>query len=400
MRYRFIASLAVFLTVLLAAFAAPIAPIAKGQDVSKDATNHVMGLYLMSDYPAVTLRPGETSTINLKLQNYDLPPERLGLSVSGVPTGWTATLMGGGQPVAAAMPATNSSVALELRLDVPKTAAVGTETLTVTATGGSTNASLPIAVTLAKDLPAKLSLTPQLPDLRGNLKSSFEYQLAIKNDSGKKLTVSLSAQTPQNFDSSFTEGYGSQELNAVPIDAGQSKTVKLKVTPPNTAAAGSYKVVARVAAEDAAATADLTMDITGQPRLDVSGREGLVSTRASAGKETTVPIVITNTGTAPADDVELSGSTPSGWKITFDPKTIDHIAPNANKEVQALITPTEKAIAGDYVTTIRASTRGESASTTFRVTVTTSTLWGIAGVGIIGVALLVMVGAVARFGRR
>ena len=400
MRYRFIASLAVFLTVLLAAFAAPIAPIAKGQDVSKDATNHVMGLYLMSDYPAVTLRPGETSTINLKLQNYDLPPERLSLLVSGVPSGWTATLMGGGQPVAAAMPATNSNVALELRLDVPKTAAVGTETLTVTATGGSTNASLPIAVTLAKDLPAKLSLTPQLPDLRGNLKSSFEYQLAIKNDSGKKLTVSLSAQTPQNFNSSFTEGYGSQELNAVPIDAGQSKTVKLKVTPPNTAAAGSYKVVARVAAEDAAATADLTMDITGQPRLDVSGREGLVSTRASAGKETTVPVVITNTGTAPADDVELSGSTPSGWKITFDPKTIDHIAPNANKEVQALITPTEKAIAGDYVTTIRASTRGESASTTFRVTVTTSTLWGIAGVGIIGVALLVMVGAVARFGRR
>ena len=113
-----------------------------------------------------------------------------------------------------------------------------------------------------------------------------------------------------------------------------------------------------------------------------------------------MPIIITNTGTAPADTIELSGSAPSGWKITFDPKTIDRIAPNANKEVQALITPTEKAIAGDYVTTIRASTRGESASTTFRVTLTTSTLWGIAGVGIIGVALLVMVGAVARFGRR
>jgi uncharacterized membrane protein len=392
MRYRFIAILAA----VLAVFAAPIAPTAKADDAPKD----VKGLYLMSDYPAVTLRPGETSTINLKLQNYDLAPERLGLSVSGVPSGWTATLMGGGQPVAAAMPATNSSVALELRLDVPKNAAIGTETLTVTATGGSTNATLPIAVTLAKDLPAKLSLTPQLPDLRGTSKSSFEYQLAIKNDSGKKLSVSLSAQTPQNFDATFTEGYGSQELNAVPIDPGQSKNVKLKVTPPNTAAAGSYKVVARVAAEDAAATADLTMDITGQPKLDVSGREGLISTRASAGKETSVPVVITNTGTAPADDVQLSGSAPSGWKLTFDPKTLDHLAPNANKEVQALITPTDKAIAGDYVTTIRAAARGESASTTFRVTVTTSTMWGIAGVGIIGVALLVMVGAVARFGRR
>src|ERR1700728_5352205 len=292
MRYGFIAAFAAF-----AALVAPFAPPAHAEDAPKD----VKGLFLMSDYPAVTLRPGETSTVNLRIQNYDMAPQRLALSVSGVPAGWTATLMGGGQPVAAAMPATNSSVSLELRLDVPKSAPVGTETLTVTATGDSTKATLPLAVTLAKDLPAKLTLTPQLPELRGTLKSSFEYQLAIKNDSGKKLTVSLSAQTPQNFDASFSEQYGSQELNAVPIDAGQTKSVKLKVTPPNTAAAGSYKVVARVGAEDASASADLTLHITGQPRLDISGREGLVSTRASAGKETSVPIVITNTGTAPAD---------------------------------------------------------------------------------------------------
>ncbi len=388
MRYGFIAA--------IAAFAVVLAPAVKAEDAPKD----VKGLFLMSDFPAVTVRPGETSNINLRLQNYALPPQRLALTVSGVPSGWTATLMGGGQPIAAAMPATNSSVSLELRLDVPKNAPVGTQTLTVAAAGDTTKVELPIAVTLAKDLPAKLTLTPQLPELRGTSKSSFEYQLGIKNDSGKKLTVSLSAQAPKNFDATFTEQYGTQELNAVPVDAGQTKDVKLKVTPPNTAAAGDYKVTARVAAEDVSATSDLGLTITGQPRIDISGREGLVSTRASAGKETSVPVVITNTGTAPADDIQLSGSAPSGWKITFDPKTVDRIAPNDNKEVQALITPTEKAIAGDYVTTIRASARGESASTTFRVTVTTSTMWGIAGVGIIGVALLVMVGAVARFGRR
>ena len=388
MRYAFIAA--------LAAFAVCLAPAVRADDTPKD----VKGLFLMSDYPAVTVRPGETSSLSLRLQNYNTAPERLALSVSGVPSGWTATLLGGGQPIAAAMPATNSSVTLSLRLDVPKDAAMGTQTLTVSAAGGATTLQLPIAVTLAKDLPAKLSVTPQLPQLRGNVKSSFDYQLSIKNDSGKKLTISLSAQAPQNFDTVFTEQYGSQELNAVPVDAGQTKDVKLKVTPPNTAPAGDYKVTARVSAEDASATADLGLTITGQPKLEISGREGLVSTRASAGKETTVPIVVTNNGTAPADDIQLSGSAPSGWKITFDPKTIERIAPSDNKEVQALITPTEKAIAGDYVTTMRASARGESASSTFRVTVTTSTMWGIAGVGIIGVALLVMVGAVARFGRR
>ena len=394
MRYGLIAAVAA----AIAVFAAPLT-ITSGAS-AEDAPKDVKGIFLMSDYPAVTLRPGETSTISLRLQNYNVTPERLALSLSGVPTGWTATLLGGGQPVAAAMPSTNSSVTLSLRLDVPKNAPMGTQTVTVAAQGNTTNLQLPINVTLAKDLPAKLTLTPQLPDLRGTSKSSFEYQLGIKNDSGKKLTVSLSAQAPQNFDTSFTEQYGTQELKAVPVDAGQSKDVKLKVTPPNTAAAGDYKITARVGAEDASATADLAMTITGQPKLDISGREGLVSTRASAGKETTVPVVITNTGTAPAEDIQLNGSAPSGWKITFDPKTIDRIAPNDNKEVQALITPTDKAIAGDYVTTIRASARGESASTNFRVTVTTSTMWGIAGVGIIGVALLVMVGAVARFGRR
>ena len=388
MRYRLIAA--------LAGFAVVFGLAAKADDTPKD----VKGLYLLSDYPAVTVRPGETSTLSLRLQNYNVPPERLALSVSGVPAGWTAILLGGGQPIAAALPATNSSVSLSLRLDVPKNAAIGTQTLTVAAAGDTTKLELPIAVTLAKDLPAKLTVTPQLPELRGTSKSSFEYQLSIKNDSGKKLTVSLAAQAPQNFDTSFTEQYGSQELNAVPIDAGQSKDVKLKVTPPNTAAAGDYKVTARVSAEDASASAELGLNITGQPKLDVTGREGLVSTRATAGKETTVPIVITNTGTAPADDIQLTGSAPSGWKITFDPKSIERIPPNENKEVQAQITPTEKAIAGDYVTTIRAAARGESASTTFRVTVTTSTMWGIAGVGIIGVALLIMVGAVARFGRR
>ena len=111
-------------------------------------------------------------------------------------------------------------------------------------------------------------------------------------------------------------------------------------------------------------------------------------------------MILTNSGTAPAEQVELSGSAPTGWKVNFEPKTVDRIAPNENKEVQALVTPTAKAIAGDYVTTVRAAARGESASQTFRVAVTTSTLWGIIGVAIIGVALLVMVGAVARFGRR
>jgi uncharacterized membrane protein len=68
--------------------------------------------------------------------------------------------------------------------------------------------------------------------------------------------------------------------------------------------------------------------------------------------------------------------------------------------VNALVTPGAKAIAGDYVVTLRASGEGFSESASYRVTVMTSTLWGITGVGVIGAALLVLMGAVGRFGRR
>ena len=369
---------------------------------AEEAKNDVKGLFLLTDYPAVTLRPGTTSTINLKLQNYGLPPERLALSVAGVPAGWTATLIGGGQPVAAALPATNASVSLELRLDVPKDAPVGTTNLTVNAQGrGRPTSRLPIAVTLATDLPAKLTLNPQLPELRGTSKSSFEFQLGIKNDSGKKVVVSLSAQAPQNFDATFTEQYGSQELNALPLDAGQSKDVKLKVRPPNTVAAGKYKVAAKVSAEDATATTELVLDITGQPKIDIAGREGVLSARASAGAETSIPVILTNSGTAPAEQIELSGSAPTGWKINFEPKTVDRIAPER-----------EQGSAGaDH-----ADRQGDRRRLRHHRARRGARRIGVADVPrrghdldacgassasrIIGIALLVMVGAVAWFGRR
>src|ERR1700746_3977468 len=110
MRYGLIAAVAAAIAVL----AAPLHIHSGSRAFAEDAPKDVKGIFLMSDYPAVTLRPGETSTISLRLQNYNMTPERLTLSVGGVPSGWTATLLRGGQPVAAALPAAYSSGSLAL----------------------------------------------------------------------------------------------------------------------------------------------------------------------------------------------------------------------------------------------------------------------------------------------
>jgi uncharacterized membrane protein len=96
----------------------------------------------------------------------------------------------------------------------------------------------------------------------------------------------------------------------------------------------------------------------------------------------------------------LSASPPSGWKVAFDPKLVAEIPVDGDQKINALVTPAPKALAGDYMVTMRAAGGGQSKSADYRVSVTTSTLWGMAGVGVIGAALLVLVGAVGRFGRR
>jgi uncharacterized membrane protein len=155
-----------------------------------------------------------------------------------------------------------------------------------------------------------------------------------------------------------------------------------------------------MSAEDASTKTSLSLEIVGQPQLQISGRDGLLSSGVIAGTQSSIPIVITNTGTATADGVELSGSAPPGWKITFEPKTIDKVDPGKDAEVQALVTPTAKSLAGEYAATIRATSHGEAASTQFRLAVATSSTWVMAGAGIIGVAVLFMAAAIARFGRR
>jgi uncharacterized repeat protein (TIGR01451 family) len=359
------------------------------------------GLFLTTDYPSQTVRAGEVTTIRLKLTNAGLPPEPVALALKDVPAGWKIDILGGGQPVAAAMPGVNQDVALQLRVDVPKDAKPGSQKILISAKGPiAQSVELPLTLTVGTEAPAKLSIKSRLPSLRGTPRSAFEYTVTVGNDSGKDLTVALSAQGPANFQTTFTEGFGSNEISSIPIEAGQTKDIKVKVTPPRDVKAGDYPVLVKVASEGATAELRVTLQVSGQGRIALSTKDGRLSGEAEVGKASTYTLVLSNDGTAPIEEVEMSGTVPTNWKVEFNPKTIASLAPGEKKDVAVVVTPADKAIAGDYVASFRANGRGESASADFRITVTTSTLWGIVGVGIIAVALLVLLGAVARFGRR
>jgi uncharacterized membrane protein len=361
----------------------------------------ITGLYLTTRYPTLTVKSGETATIDLSVRNYKLPPQELMLSVPDIASGWKATILGGGQPVAAVEVAPDSDERLQLRLEPPAGAGPGDYHFTVEAKGGNQDQRLPITVTVGQEVPAKLKLTTSFPDLRGTATTAFKYRVSVTNDSGRDATLNLSADAPKNFQVTFTEAFASQQLTSIPIEAGKSKDIDVALTIPRETPAGGYKLSVHAKTEQASADLPLTLTIIGQPRLTLSGVNGRLSGNAYAGQESELTVILHNDGSEAAHDIELSATTPDQWKAVFDPKTVQQLAAGAEQEVKVTLTPSPRAIAGDYQMTVRASaTGGISESANFRITVLTSTLWGAIGIAIIAVALLVVVFLVARFGRR
>ncbi len=385
----------------LVAGAVGLATAATAQEMSPaDQASPLTGLWLTTDYPVLTEPVGEDVKVPLAIENKNLPPERIALSVQGLPDGWQWTFKGGGQPVGAVMVDQDSSV--KLSLDLTPAAGSDAKSIDFKVVGKSTDTSLelPITLMLAAAQPANVTLEPKLPALRGTPRSTFDYQVSAKNDGADEQVFNLLADAPPGFQVVFKEQYGSQELTSIPIKAGKSKDIKVSVTPARDVAAGQYPVVVHVAGPSAAASTQLVLDITGQPTLTLAGPEGRLSGEATAGESKTFNFTVGNSGTAPAQQVKLSAGAPNGWKVDFEPAVIDVLAPDQDVQVAVNMVPSTKAIAGDYMVSVRANGDGVSESANFRVTVLTSTLWGIAGLGVIGAAVVVLAVGVTRYGRR
>jgi len=375
-----------------------IATVAAG---AAEKPSGVTGLYLTTRYPALTVRTGETTTIDLSLRNFNLPPQDLALSVPQLPSGWKATVLGGGQPIESAIVGPDSEEKLQLRLEPPSSIGPGSYSFLVEAQGGGSTLKLPITVTIGQELPAKLKLTTNFPALRGTATTSFKFKVTVANDSGRDATINFSADAPKNFQVTFTEAYGTQQLTSIPIEAGKSKDIEAAVALPRDTPAGEYKLALHAKSEAAFADLDLTITIIGQARLALAGEGGRLSGEAYAGQDSQLTLVAKNDGSEAARDVEFSATAPEGWKTSFDPKELPELDAGKSQSIKVTLTPAARAIAGDYQTTIRASSAGgQSESANFRITVLTSTVWGAVGIGVIAVALLVVVFAVARFGRR
>jgi uncharacterized membrane protein len=362
------------------------------------AQEETQNLNISTNYPGFVAELGESVNLSIKL-SVNSNPETINLLIGSMPSGWTATFRGGGKIINSVFVEPGSPASIDLRLDPPQDQKSGIHSFTVIAQGKNQKVELPITITIQEKVPANLVLESDLPIIKGTPTTVFRYNATLKNEGDQEITVNLTADVPKGFIVKYK--LSGQEVTSFPIDANQSKTINIELNPLIEIPAGSYPFIIFASGGDLQAQLDLVAEVTGQHELSITGLDGRLSAKANAGRTTSIQLLLKNAGTASAQGVELSANLPSGWTITFDPETIAEIQPGEQMEITATLNPSEKAIAGDYMITVNARpVDGLTKSSEFRITVTTSTLWGIAGIGLIAVAVIVVAMAVGRFGRR
>jgi uncharacterized repeat protein (TIGR01451 family) len=134
--------------------------------------------------------------------------------------------------------------------------------------------------------------------------------------------------------------------------------------------------------------------------LDTSDQR--LNADVSVGSTTTLTLVVTNTGTAPLNTVNLTSTPPSGWKVTFDTTSIATIPADSSQPVNVpvQIEPASNAVAGDYVITINARTTEASDSISIRATVQTSPIGGLLGIAVLVLVAIGLFFVFQFYGRR
>ena len=356
---------------------------------------------LSTQYPALTVKAGDSLTFDLDLDNYSGVSQDITLSVAEIPEGWEGTFSAGSNQVSVVHvknQATNSEVSFAV--DVPLETADGEYIIRLAAQGEDFADEMEIALTVSAEEIGESSFTAEYPSQEGDATTDFTFSATLINNTLSTQNYSFTSNAPSGWQVSFQPSGESTSVAALDVEARTTQAMDISVTPPENIEAGTYEIPCAATSVNETMTIDLSVTITGSYAMSLSTPSGRLSLDAYANQESAVQLSLTNSGNSDLTNVNLTSSAPSGWNVRFSTETIDVIEPGATVETTAYITPGEEAMSGDYVTTLTASSSDASDSAEFRITVKTETKWGLTGIGIIVVLAVVIILVMRKYGRR
>jgi uncharacterized membrane protein len=350
---------------------------------------------MTTPYPSIEVAPG--AKVSLKIAVSTVDAGRVDLSLDGVPADWTASIRGGGFLINGVQ--TDGSAATEVTLDVTvPEGASGSHRITVRGSSDGSTSSLPVDVRVTPNAAGNVELTTNVESLKGSTDASFMFTLTLRNDTPDDLPFGVTGSGPAGWtvDAKITS---EAQAASVIVAAGSSTSIEVDVKAPEDAPADVYPISVDATSGDKTAHSDLSVEIVGSYQLSLTTPDGRLSANASAGSLTDLTVTVQNDGSADVPDVALSATAPTGWKVEFEPATVS-VPAGGTAQAIAHLTPSGNAIAGDYNVTMRASSELDNATSEMRITIETSLLWGVVGIGLIALVLAGLWYTFRRYGRR
>jgi uncharacterized membrane protein len=356
------------------------------------------GLDVTTPYPSIAVAPGSSASFDLTVTSSTAGT--VSLAVTGAPSGWKATIHGGGFVVQGVTAAPGKPGTARLDVEVPGDTTAATGNLKVEARIGSATAVLPITVLVNADVAGDITLTTTSPTLTGASDATFPFSLTLTNGTAQDQTVSASAKGPAGW-TVETKLSDAQAASTI-VKAGSSTTITVTATPPVNAPAGHTDIDVTATAGTKTIPGKLGIDITGTFKMTLSTPGDLLSAHGSAGSAMRQTLDVVNGGTGDLTGVTVTATPPSGWTVTFEPADGKVDVPTGTKAgtVTAIITPSGDAVAGDYVVSFSASNDQARATQDIRFTVETSPIWALVGIGVIVAILAGLFYVFRTYGRR
>jgi len=350
---------------------------------------------LYTPYTKISVPPGESINYSIDVINKSGGLRTADIAVTGLPKGWTYELKSGGWKIDALSVLPGEKKNFSLDVQVPLKVNKGTYRFQVLAKGLS---RLPLTVEVSEQGTFKTEFSTDQANMEGAANSTFTFNAKLRNRTADNQVYALNSYAPPGWNVTFKASY--KQVSSVNVEANHTQDITIEVDPPDELKAGKYKVPVMAATSSTSARMELEVVITGSYALELTTPQGLLSTDITAGNDKRIALVVKNKGSAPLRNINMQFAAPVNWDVTFDPKKIAQLEPGQTAEVFATIKAADKAIAGDYVTSLEAKTPEVSSKAAFRVSVKTSFWSGWAGILIILAALGSVSYLFRKYGRR
>lgn len=356
-------------------------------------------LMLYTPYTGISVTPGEDISYGVDVINDMTEVQHVTFSMEDLPEGWIYSIRAGGNSIQQLSIRPEHEEEITIEVNAPLEIDKGDYRFNLVANSeGGVTSNLPFLVKVSEQGTFKTEFSTDQPNLEGHADSEFSYTTTLKNQTAEDQHYGLSAKAPKGWSVQFKADGSS--VTSVTIEPNQTKDITVDIIPAANVIAEKYTIP--ITASSGSATEELELEavITGRYSVELTPPSGNLSSDIVAGGNKIIDLVIENNGTAELGDINLSANTPPNWKVSFNHDSIATLAAGEQTTVKATVTAPDDAIAGDYVTTFNASTAEVSSDANFRMSVKTSTLWGVIAVAIIIGVVGGLYMIIRKYGRR